>query len=96
MKSRQKRKRDLEEVLRDLDYRDLQVRVDMERGRKLFAVVTTPDFDGMNEAERQSEVWGVIYDRLEEEDHQLIEFVFTNTPQEEEEMEREDERVSFS
>lgn len=88
MKSREQRKGELEDVLRNLDYENVQVRVDVERGRKLVAVVTTPDFQGMDEAERQAQVWRRIYETLDEEDHQLIEFVFTNTPKEEEEMEQ--------
>ena len=55
-------------------------------GQKFVAVVVSTSFEGMDEAERQSLVWGHLQQRFE--DHQLVqlEFVFTNTPGEDKEL----------
>jgi acid stress-induced BolA-like protein IbaG/YrbA len=55
-------------------------------GQKLVAIVVSASFQGMDEAERQGLVWGHLQRQFE--DHELIplEFVFTNTPAEDEEL----------
>jgi acid stress-induced BolA-like protein IbaG/YrbA len=71
----------LEQALRELDFGDLDVRV-IPEGLRFTAVVTTPDFTDMDEAERQHQVWAHLRQRFS--DHELIrlEFIFTNSPDE--------------
>lgn len=55
-------------------------------GRKLVAVVVSASFENMDEADRQGLVWGHLQDQFEDDDLVLLEFVFTNTPSENEEL----------
>jgi acid stress-induced BolA-like protein IbaG/YrbA len=49
---------------------------------KLIATVVSRAFMGRNEAQRQETVWSYIRRQLGSEDLQNIEFIFTNTPEE--------------
>ena len=85
----------LAHALQQLDLSALQVSVEVDRGHRLVAVVTTPDFEGMDEADRQSLVWQRVYDGLDDDEQVLVDFIFTNTPAEEDEIERkESERAN--
>lgn len=75
-------KETLEQVLRGLPFGTLKIDV-VPDGRRFTAIVTTPDFAQMDESERQRRVWGHL--RKHFTDHELIrlEFIFTNSPDEE-------------
>lgn len=92
MKTKEDVREKLEEALETLDYEDLQVTAELDPGHRLVAVVTTPEFEGVDEAERQSETWQPVFDQLDDEEQALISFIFTNTPDEEEEIEEEERR----
>jgi hypothetical protein len=61
-------------------------------GRRWIAEVVTTAFEGKDEADRQSDVWGLILDNLEPHEQTEVEFIFTNTPGETEDT--PDEQVS--
>jgi acid stress-induced BolA-like protein IbaG/YrbA len=65
-----------------------EVFIDRE-GSKFIAGVVSPAFDGKEEHERQDEVWGLLIDNLDDEEQAQVSFVFTNTPAEKAEAERE-------
>jgi acid stress-induced BolA-like protein IbaG/YrbA len=69
----------LEQKLRELPYDSLDIRV-VPDGLRFTAVVTTPAFSKMDEAERQRVVWRHL--RKHFSDHELvrIEFIFTDSP----------------
>ena len=90
MKTKSEVKKKLSEALQALDLKEQQVSVDIESGHRLVAVVTSPEFEGVDEAQRQSQVWQVVFDNLDEEEQVLVDFIFTNTPKEEIEIEKEE------
>lgn len=47
-----------------------------------FGKLVSPDFEGMNEAERQRLVWDRILERLDERDQERVAFVYTDAPSE--------------
>ena len=51
-------------------------------GRRLIGVVVSTEFEGMDEAERQRIVWHHLHQVFDVQQLTRIEFVFTNTPQE--------------
>jgi hypothetical protein len=71
---------DLENSLRTLPLRDPVIRVG-GTPRRLLAVVSSPDFETMPEAERQAMVWGHLLDAHGIYVDREVEFVFTLTPQ---------------
>jgi acid stress-induced BolA-like protein IbaG/YrbA len=58
-------------------------------GNKLLGTVVSPAFAGKAEHVRQSEVWRRLLDALTDEEHAQVAFVFTNTPEERAEAQRE-------
>lgn len=55
-------------------------------GSRLMAMVVSNSFAGQNEAERQARVWSYVCSQIpSEDDLRNIEFIFTNTPNEERE-----------
>ena len=48
----------------------------------LVATVVSRSFRGQNEAQRQETVWGYVRRQLGSSALQTIEFIFTNTPEE--------------
>jgi acid stress-induced BolA-like protein IbaG/YrbA len=50
--------------------------------RKLIATIVSGSFRHQNEAERQEAVWSFIRSRLGSDELQNVEFIFTNTPEE--------------
>jgi acid stress-induced BolA-like protein IbaG/YrbA len=58
-------------------------RVHVEGGPwHLVAVLVSPEFEGVEEAERPARVRGYLYDRITDAERPAIEFVFTATPDE--------------
>ncbi|PRQ09557.1 hypothetical protein [Enhygromyxa salina] len=55
-------------------------------GRKFVAVVVSASFEHMDEAQRQGLVWEHLQRQFEDHDLVRLEFVFTNTPAENEEL----------
>ncbi|MFO7566057.1 MAG: hypothetical protein R6X02_25660 [Enhygromyxa sp.] len=72
-------KEDLEQALRQLELPQLEVRV-IPEGLRFTAVVTTPAFTDMDEADRQRQVWGHLRERFSDRDLIRIEFIFTDSP----------------
>jgi len=66
-------------LLRLPDVDDVQV---SKVGRKLVATVVASRFEGVDEGERQSEIWDLLLGELKFEQRRKIEFVFTDTPEE--------------
>lgn len=81
----------LREVLESLEYSDKQTRVKPINARNYIGVVTTPDFEGLDEAERQRQIWEALHESFDDAELKRVEFIFTNTPAEEDEMEERDE-----
>lgn len=77
----------LDALLRRLPGVD-EVRV-VEEGRRFLAFVLAPRFEGVDEGDRQSEVWDLLLRELSPEQVSKIEFVFTDTPEERAQAERE-------
>lgn len=61
----------------------------VEEGRKFLAFVLAPRFEGVDEGERQHEVWDLLLKALSPEQVSKIAFVFTDTPEERAQAERE-------
>jgi acid stress-induced BolA-like protein IbaG/YrbA len=45
-------------------------------------IIVSPTFDGMEDWERQEQVWDRVYKTFDEEDRPWLDFIFTNTPAE--------------
>jgi acid stress-induced BolA-like protein IbaG/YrbA len=58
-------------------------------GNKLLGIVVSPAFASKPEFVRQNEVWRRLLDALSDEEHAQVAFVYTNTPEEKAEAERE-------
>jgi hypothetical protein len=72
--------------LESLELRKLRVGIDAVSPRNVVGIVTTPDFENGNEADRQEFVWEKLYQELTKDERSRVEFVCTNTPEEEAEM----------
>jgi hypothetical protein len=70
-------KRKLEEVLRGLDIED--ARVEVHGGPRFMATVASPSFAGQHEGVRQAFVWRYLHTKLSPAEQKQIEFIFTNT-----------------
>lgn len=81
----------LESILRQVP-KATEVKAERENGR-LIAVVVSEHFDGMEEHERQSEVWSLLLDQLDETEQATVGYVFTNTRSEKQQAE-EDARAA--
>lgn len=71
----------VEEALRKLDVSAPTIEVWSE-GTTVMGVVTSPTFDGMDQSDRQSIIWGCLLAELAPMDNALVEFVWTYTPEE--------------
>jgi acid stress-induced BolA-like protein IbaG/YrbA len=58
-------------------------------GIKLLGIVVSPAFEDKPVHVRQSEVWRLLLDALSDDEHAQVAFVYTNTPEEKAEAERE-------
>jgi acid stress-induced BolA-like protein IbaG/YrbA len=76
----------LAEALTKLPFKTARVAVHPD-GRRLIAVVVSPAFEQLDEAERQRLVWNHLHQHFDLRELARIEFVFTNTPQEDAEVE---------
>ena len=64
--------------------------VDIARdGGKFLAFVLSPSYEGVDEGDRQAQAWGLLLDNLPDDEQAQVAFVFTNTPEERAEAERE-------
>jgi acid stress-induced BolA-like protein IbaG/YrbA len=69
-------------VLEALPLSKLEVEFESDTGYRIIAVVTSKDFEGMDEAERQRIVWAQLMDHLDDREQREIEFVHTMAPSE--------------
>lgn len=73
--------KELEKMLQALPLSDVSVRVEGRPGH-LVAEVSSPDFAGQEEAERQQKVWEYLVSNLSDDQRVKVEFVFTLAPEE--------------
>lgn len=78
-------RKDLEEKLRGLPFRDTRIEFEEYPGR-FVVILSSPDFDQKDEAERQEQVWSYLLENLTPEEQLAVEFVFTFTPEERREL----------
>jgi acid stress-induced BolA-like protein IbaG/YrbA len=71
-------------VLGKLELRNLEVEIEPNTGFKVVAVVTSDDFETMDEGERQQLVWVRLLEELDSYEQTLVEFVHTMAPSERE------------
>jgi hypothetical protein len=71
-------------VLEKLKLRGLEVEIEPDTGFKVVAVVTSDDFEQMDEGERQQLVWMKLLEELDPYEQTLVEFVHTMAPSERE------------
>lgn len=64
-----------------------EVEVEEERGR-FTAIVVSPQFEGIDEGQRQHRVWGYVLDQAGSENATSIEFIFTYSPSEKSRLDR--------
>ncbi len=72
----------VKKVLEELPLSGLAVEIEPDNGFKVVAVVTSNDFETMDEGERQHIVWKKLIQRLDEHEQALVEFVHTMAPSE--------------
>jgi hypothetical protein len=72
----------LEQVLQQLPLRELRVRIVNPDAFQCIVVLVSPDFEAMDEADRQSLVWGHLSKAFTWEELSQIEFIFTDSPAE--------------
>lgn len=71
---------EFKKILEAMPLRDIEVEVD--GGLRYEAVVTSPDYEGVSNYQRQHDVWDWMLAKIPMEHIPLIEFVFTWTPAE--------------
>jgi hypothetical protein len=69
-------------ALETLDLEDMEVRILENRGSRVLAAVISPSFERIEDADRQSMVWGKLLDDLGDDDSRWVEYVFTKSPRE--------------
>ena len=72
----------VKKVLEELPLSGLAVEIEPDNGFKVVAVVTSDDFENMDEGERQCLVWKKLIQSLDENEQALVEFVHTMAPSE--------------
>ncbi len=72
----------IREVLEGLPLSSLDVEFEPGSGSRVIAVVTSDDFERMDEGERQHMVWRKLLDELSTYEQSLVEFVHTMAPSE--------------
>src|SRR4051812_30946209 len=70
----------VKKALEGMDLVDPVVKILENRGSRVLASVVSPSFEAMDEADRQSMVWGRLIDELGDHDSRLVEFVYTDSP----------------
>ncbi|GEM_PF-1247001 len=58
-------------------------------GGKFVAIVVSPSYEEVDEGVRQAQAWGLLLDNLSDDEAAQVAFVYTNTPEEKAEAERE-------
>jgi sRNA-binding regulator protein Hfq len=69
-------------ALKDLPLSGLEVEIEPANGLRVVAVVTSPDFEIMDEGKRQHLVWKKLIESLDDDEQTLVEFVHTMAPSE--------------
>lgn len=77
------KKEQIKKLLEELGWADVQ-----EEFGRFNAIVVSPEFEGMDEGERQHRVWKHVLDRLDTTDSMHIEFIYTYSPSEKERLDR--------
>lgn len=78
----------LKETLLKLSLREMVVKVGMNR-RKFVARVISPDYEDQEDWQRQQAVWSLLLNELTEDQCEMVLFVFTETPEEYENLQQE-------
>lgn len=71
----------LREALAKLNLKDANITIEGEPGH-LVASIVSPEFAGIEDADRQSRAWGLLLNELTEFELNEVEFVFTSTQEE--------------
>jgi len=82
MKVKEKLEEKVKKVLEGLPLADLEVEIEPNRGFKVVAVVTSKEFEKMDEGDRQHLVWSQLIDHLDPYEQTQVEFVHTMAPSE--------------
>ncbi|HKI21738.1 MAG TPA: hypothetical protein VKA15_27855 [Isosphaeraceae bacterium] len=82
MKSKEQLEEKVKKVLGMLPLADLNVEFEAHRGFKVIAVVTSKQFEKMDEGDRQHMVWAQLIDHLDPYEQTQVEFVHTMAPSE--------------
>jgi len=72
----------VKKALEELPLSDLEVEIEPTNGFRVVAVVTSPDFEGLDEGERQHLIWKKLIEMLDDHEQSLVEFVHTMAPSE--------------
>jgi acid stress-induced BolA-like protein IbaG/YrbA len=72
----------VKKVLEGLPLSNLEVEIEPDSGARVVAVVTSDEFEGMDEGERQHLVWKKLLEELDPYEQTLVEFVHTMAPSE--------------
>jgi hypothetical protein len=70
------------QALSQLPLRDLQIRVEKGDFNRYLGFVISPDFEGMDEGDRQVLVWNHLQKTFDLDEMGQIEFFFTDAPSE--------------
>ncbi len=70
------------QALKGLNLIDPEIKIFESHGSRILASVVSPSFDKMEDADRQSMIWGQLIDELGEYDSRQVGYVITSTPQE--------------
>jgi hypothetical protein len=72
----------VKKVLEELRLSNLEVEIEPDSGTLVVAVVTSDDFETMDEGERQYLVWTKLLEQLDPNEQTQVEFVHTMAPSE--------------
>jgi hypothetical protein len=72
----------VKKALEELPLAGLAVEIEPDSGFRVVAVVTSNDFESMDEGERQHMVWKKLLERQDDYEQTLVEFVHTMAPSE--------------
>jgi hypothetical protein len=73
---------EVKKALEELPLAGLAVEIEPDSGFRVVAVVTSNDFESMDEGERQHMVWKKLLERQDDYEQTLVEFVHTMAPSE--------------
>jgi hypothetical protein len=72
----------VKKALEELPLSGLDVEIEPTSGFRIVPVVISPDFETMDEGERQHLVWKKLIERLDDHEQTLVEFIHTMAPSE--------------